>query len=152
MLLAYRAEARSDRLYSFVLSFRGSLVGQVTVGGVTRGSQSSAYIGYWIGQKHARKGITSTGVALAVDHCFEDLDLNRVEINVRPENSASIKLVEKLGFGYEGLRRKYLHIDHEWRDHHSYALLKSDVPNGLITRFGSGFRQQTHLLDATGTP
>ncbi len=149
LLLAYRAEARSGRLYSFALTFKSVLVGQLTIGGVTTGSQSSAYIGYWISQKYSRRGITSIGVALATDYCFGPLGLNRVEINVRPENTASIKLVEKLGFRYEGLRRQYLHIDHDWRDHHSYALLKGDFPEGLLTRYRSERRPQRELLQTT---
>jgi ribosomal-protein-alanine N-acetyltransferase len=151
MLFAYRAEARHGRLFSFAVIYRGSLVGQVTVGGVTRGSASSAYIGYWISKSHARRGLTSLGVALVTDFCFEELGLNRVEINVRPENEASIKLVERLGFRYEGLRRQYLHIDHDWRDHHSYALVRSDVPEGLIARHGSRLSTSRDLINATRT-
>lgn len=147
LLLAYRAEARAGRMHSFALTFRGVLVGQVTIGGVTRGSQSSAYIGYWISKTYARQGITSIGVALATDYCFQELGLNRVEINVRPENTASVNLVEKLGFAYEGLRRKYLHIDHDWRDHRSYALVKTDVPEGLVERLSGSIHLGRHAAN-----
>lgn len=149
MFFAYRAEAKSDRLYAFALVYRDALVGQVTVGGVTRGSQSSAYVGYWIGEKDSGRGITAVAVALATDWCFGDLGLNRVEINVRPENERSLRLVKKLGFQYEGLRRQYLHIDHEWRDHHSYALIRSDVPEGLIARYGTRLLRNAPLTSAT---
>lgn len=137
LLWAYRSEWRADRTYAFVMTYQGELVGQVTVGGVSRGSQSSAYIGYWISESHSGRGITPIGVALATDFCFDHLGLNRVEINVRPENLRSIRLVEKLGFNKEGLRKQYLHIDRQWRDHHLYALVKSEVPEGLVTRLKS---------------
>jgi ribosomal-protein-alanine N-acetyltransferase len=81
-----------------------------------------------------------TAVALAVDHCFLVLRLHRVEVNIRPENTASLRVVEKLGFRDEGLRRRYLHIDGAWRDHRSFALTAEEVPGGLLSRWRS--RQQ----------
>ena len=50
-------------------------------------------------------------MALATDHCWYGLGLHRVEINIRPENVASCRVVEKLGFRLEGRRPAYLHID-----------------------------------------
>ena len=63
------------------------------------------------------------------------MGLHRVEINVRPENSASLRVVDKLGFRAEGLRENYLHIDGEWRDHLTYALCDEDVPEGVLARW-----------------
>ena len=55
-----------------------------------------------------------------------------MEINIRPENTASLRVVEKLGFRYEGRRERYMHIDGAWADHLSFALLREDVPFGLL--------------------
>ena len=52
----------------------------------------------------------SEAVALATDHCFSAVGLHRIEINIRPENAASLRVVQKLGFRPEGLRERYLHI------------------------------------------
>ena len=89
-------------------------------------------MGYWIDESVAGRGIMPTAVALAVDHCFSIVGLHRIEINIRPENAASRRIPEKLGFRYEGLRERYLHIDGDWRDHLSYALVAGDVPGGLL--------------------
>ena len=70
-----------------------------------------AHIGYWVDREVAGRGIIPTAVALACDHCWFGLGLHRVEINIRPENVASCRVVEKLGFRVEGLRPRYLHID-----------------------------------------
>jgi hypothetical protein len=70
-----------------------------------------------------------------VDHCFLTLGLHRIEVNIRPENRASLRVVEKLGFRPEGLRRRYLHIDGAWRDHLTFALTVEDVPEGLLPRW-----------------
>ena len=50
---------------------------------------------------------TPTSVALATDLCFRELGLHRMEICIRPENHSSLRVVQKLGFRYEGLRRRY---------------------------------------------
>jgi len=135
MVRGLRGQARRGQLLPFVVVYDGALVGQLTVGGITYGSLCSAHIGYWVDSRVAGRGIMPTAVALAVDHCFLVLRLHRVEVNVRPENAASLRVVEKLGFREEGLRRSFLHISGEWRDHRSFALTADEVPQGLLARW-----------------
>lgn len=117
---------------------RPVIAGQLSVSAIVRGSAQSASIGYWIDQARAGQGIVPTAVALAVDHCFTVQGLHRIEINIRPQNQASRRVVEKLGFRHEGLRKDYLHIAGDWRDHDSYALTAPEVPEGLLTRLAPG--------------
>ena len=135
MVRRLRAEAREGRGLPFALTYEGRFVGQVTVGGIARGSLMSGYVGYWIDQAVAGRGIVPTAVALATDHCFTEVGLHRIEINIRPENAASLRVVEKLGFRPEGLRLRYLHIDGGWRDHLTFALCSDEVPGGLLQRW-----------------
>jgi len=135
MLRELRRQARDGRALPFVIEHAGSFVGQLTVGGVMWGSLRSAHLGYWVDQKVAGRGVVPTAVALAVDHCLFSVGLHRIEVNVRPENTASLRVVAKLGFRDEGLRRAYLHIDGAWRDHRTFALTAEDVPEGLLARW-----------------
>jgi len=130
-----RSEAREGRSLPFALVVDGAFAGQVTVGGISRGSLLCAYVGYWIDERVAGRGIMPTAVALVTDHCFREVGLHRVEINIRPENAASLRVVEKLGFRPEGLRERYLHIDGGWRDHLTFALCAEEVPDGLLARW-----------------
>ena len=134
MVRRLKAEAREGRTMPFVIAFGDVLVGQRTVGGIAWGSLRSAHIGYWVDQRVAGRGIMPTAVAMATDHCF-DVGLHRIEINIRPENLASRRVVEKLGFRPEGMRPRYLHIDGDWRDHLSFALTADEVPGGLVARW-----------------
>lgn len=72
------------------------LVGQLTVGPIIGGSARSTSLGYWLDEHHAGRGIMTLAVALAVDHLFFRRGLHRVEITIRPENTASLRVVEKL--------------------------------------------------------
>ncbi|PZU26767.1 MAG: GNAT family N-acetyltransferase [Microbacterium sp.] len=122
----------------FVMEYDGEIAGQLNVWGIARGSLSSATIGYWVGERFAGRDITPTCVALATDVCFRELGLHRMEICIRPENKASLRVVEKLGFRYEGLRRRFIHIAGDWRDHYAFALVREEVPGGVLERWVSG--------------
>ncbi|REE03660.1 GNAT family N-acetyltransferase [Citricoccus muralis] len=111
------------------------IAGQLSVSSIVRGSALSASLGYWIDQARAGQGLVPTAVALATDYCFSTLGLHRMEINIRPENVPSRRVVEKLGFRHEGMRRDFLHIDGAWRDHDAYALTAPEVPEGLLDRW-----------------
>lgn len=129
-----RRLARAGVLLPFIVTYDERFVGQLTVNNVVRGALRSAQIGYWIDREHAGRGITTTAVALATDHCFGPVGLHRIEIDIRPENTASRRVVAKLGFREEGYLVRYLDIDGAWRDHITYALTVEDVPGGLLRR------------------
>ncbi len=135
MIRAQGRDARAGRAFALGIEADRALVGQITLGGVAWGSLRSAYIGYWISQAWAGRGIMPTAVALLTDHAFDALRLHRIEINIRPENEASRRVVAKLGFGYEGLRRRYLHINGDWRDHLSFVMLAEERPTGGLLRY-----------------
>jgi len=135
---ALLAQSREGHGMPLVLEVDGEFAGQLNVSQMFFGSLSSCAIGYWIAQRFAGRGVMPTAVALATDYCFLRLGLHRVEICIRPENDASLRVVEKLGFRYEGLRRRYIHIDGGWRDHFSFALTIEDVPLGVLRRWRTG--------------
>jgi [ribosomal protein S5]-alanine N-acetyltransferase len=132
------AHARAGTALPFLLEWDGELAGQLNVSSITHGSLSSATIGYWVAKSMAGRGITPTAVALATDYCFRAMRLHRMEICIRPENGPSLRVVEKLGFRYEGLRRRFIHIDGDWRDHFSFALVAEEVPEGVLRRWRDG--------------
>ena len=132
MIRDLNRQAREGRSLPLVVTYDGNLVGQLTVSGITWGSACWAQIGYWVDRDHAGRGIIPTAVALATDHCLFTMGLHRIEIAIRPENTASLRVVEKLGFRAERRAPRYLHIDGDWRDHLIFALTAEEVPGGLL--------------------
>jgi [ribosomal protein S5]-alanine N-acetyltransferase len=139
MARTMRREARQGLAMPWSVLYRGRFVGQLTVGSIMWGSARSGQVGYWIDEAAAGRGVIPTALAMAIDHCFLVVGLHRIEASIRPENHASRRVVEKLGFRDEGLRRRFLHIDGEWRDHLCYALTTEDVPGGLLSRWRGTF-------------
>ena len=119
----------------FVIEENGEIVGQLNVANILFGSVSSCVIGYWVAPEVAGKGITPTAVALVCDYLFNVVGIHRIEIDIRPENLASLRVVEKLGFRYEGLKERYIHINNDWRDHYIFAITHEEVPTGILNRW-----------------
>jgi len=132
------AHARTGHGVPFIIEYEGELAGQLNVSGMSYGSLSSASLGYWVAERFAGRGVTPTAVALATDHVFFGLGLHRMEICIRPENAPSLRVVEKLGFRYEGLRRRFIHINGDWRDHFCFALTVEEIPEGVLRRWRAG--------------
>ena len=133
-----QSNARAGLGLPFILEYDGELAGQLNVSSISYGSVASASIGYWVSERFAGKNITPVGVALATDYCFYSVGLHRIEICIRPENGPSLRVVEKLGFRYEGLRRRYIHINGDWRDHFCFALVREELPSGVLRRWQEG--------------
>ena len=136
-----RAARRGDSM-PFAVCLRADdgderLVGHINLGNIVRRAFSSAYAGYWVDYRVAGRGVIPTALALAVDHAFGPGGLHRIEVNIRPENKPSRRVVEKLGFREEAYHQRYMHIDGSWRDHLGYALTSEEVAaeGGLLARW-----------------
>jgi ribosomal-protein-alanine N-acetyltransferase len=122
------ARSRLAAQESFLVRIRegGDLVGVVNLSEIVRGIFRSAYMGYYAFRPHAGQGLMSEGMRRVITAAFRELDLHRLEANIQPGNTASIRLVERLGFRREGLSPRYLKINGRWRDHERWALLAEE--------------------------
>ena len=109
----------------------GRLVGRISLGGISRGALQNAYLGYGIDIESGGRGYATQAVRLAVRVAFEDLSLHRVQAAVVPENLASARVLSKVGFREEGLARRYLFLDGQWKDHRMFALTVDDAEADL---------------------
>jgi ribosomal-protein-alanine N-acetyltransferase len=119
---------REDRRYvhGIRLSGDGRLIGRVSLDNIVRGAWQNATIGYFVDQEHNGRGIATQAVRDAVRFGFKDIGLHRVQAGVMPRNVASIRVVEKAGFRFEGLSPRYLQINGVWEDHNMYAITIED--------------------------
>src|SRR5262249_29961726 len=75
---------------------------------------------YW------RRGLMSEAVRTLVAYCFKHLDTHRVEATIQPENVASIRLAERMGFRWEGVLRDRYFVDGTYRTVAMYALFAKE--------------------------
>ncbi|MDP3893198.1 GNAT family N-acetyltransferase [Nocardioides sp.] len=126
--------ARRGEAMPFAVEVDGRFAGQVTVSNIVRGSAQFASMGYWLDRQVAGRSVMPRAVAMVADHCFFVAELHRIEIAIRPENTNSLRVVEKLGLREVGFAPRYLHIDGAWRDHRIYAVTVEECPGGLLRR------------------
>ncbi len=131
-LRRYSQEIRNDTGYPFFV-FRQSdhqLMGGLTLAFIRRGVTQTATLGYWMGQSYAGKGFMTEAVIAAARFGFDQLHLHRIEAACLPNNAASVRLLEKVGFTREGYARSYLCIADKWQDHVLFGLVAGDKIGG----------------------
>lgn len=116
------ADGAMHRFGAFANSDSKTPIGWITISCIERGPWQNANIGYSIVQAENGKGIATEVVRLAIEYAFKDLHLHRVQAAVLPTNVASIRVLEKNGFRYEGLALRYLYLNGKWEDHNIYAV------------------------------
>ena len=103
------------------------VIGTVALDNIVRGPFLSCFVGYRLDGDHINQGYTTEALKELVRIAFQELGLHRLEANIMPRNSRSLKVVEKLGFKNEGTSRDYLKINGKWEDHIHMVLLKKDI-------------------------
>lgn len=127
-------DAREGASVVFAMVKNGVIVGEISLGAICYGSLRSGIVGYWVDQRHAGEGLTPLAVAVLSDWAFFAQDgphLHRLEVALLPSNSNSRRVAEKVGFSYEGMKSRYMHVAGQWQDHESWCLL-SDEGTGSI--------------------
>lgn len=98
--------AQRETQYMVVLKDSGEVVGTVQLFGDDSRAVSAMEIGYAVTHCHQRKGYAFEALSALLALLQDDLYLDMVTAGILPENTASEKLLLKLGFQREGLRHK----------------------------------------------
>jgi [ribosomal protein S5]-alanine N-acetyltransferase len=101
-----------------------AIVGGININNIVHGRFQSAALGYWVSASAAGRGYMSEAIKLVIGYAFGPLRLHRLEANIQPGNHASIQLVKRSGFRYEGYSPDYLFIDGAWRGHERWAITR----------------------------
>ena len=87
----------------------------------------SCEFGIMIGElSHRGKGIGMRATSMIIDHAFLDLNLNRIQLRVKPSNASAVALYKKCGFQQEGILREAIYKDGYYEDLIMMSLLKKD--------------------------
>ncbi|MFS8201313.1 GNAT family N-acetyltransferase [Streptomyces sp. CWNU-52B] len=100
----------------------GAIAGFININNIVEAGFLCGALGYGAFAHAAGRGLMGEGLDLVVRYAFGPLGLHRLEINVQPDNTASIALARRCGFRLEGFSPDFLHIDGAWRDHERWAV------------------------------
>jgi [ribosomal protein S5]-alanine N-acetyltransferase len=104
------------------------LIGRISLRNVSRGAWQSCTLGYFLDQANNGKGYMTQAAKLIVGFALEEAGLHRVQAAVMPRNLPSIRVLEKVGFAYEGYAKFYLRINGIWEDHKIYSITSECWP------------------------
>lgn len=119
-------KGRNLRFYLFEKNNPLRIIGTLSYRNITGSYYSCCQLGYKMDGGYRRKGYMHEAIALGNELLFRETSLHRIEAIVMPNNEASIKLLEGLGFVQEGLLRDKIYLNGRWEDHYMYALLNSE--------------------------
>jgi ribosomal-protein-alanine N-acetyltransferase len=118
-IVEFEHEAAAGSSVRFVAVERDGveIIATCNFSNIVRGAFQACHLGYSIAEKHQGVGLMTEVLAVAIKHVFDELGLHRIMANYMPENAASARVLEKLGFEQEGYAKSYLLIAGQWRDH-----------------------------------
>ena len=161
---ARRRERQQGTGYGFGVFVERHFRGEMNLSSIQRGPFQSCYVGYWIDEAVGGRGYTPEALVVVARFAFEQLMLHRLQVAIVPRNSASLRVVEKLGLRREGLAERYLEIDGVWEDHYRFAITAEEwharapelisqwiaPPPARVRRVGSVTEPATQALPGIG--
>lgn len=124
--LEYREKTGRDLTFA-IRDENGRLIGVVGAHQTEPGESHVTEIGYWLALPYWGRGIITNAVRAFVRHLFLEMEFTRITAHVFTHNTASVHVVEKVGFKKEGLLRKHYCKDGIYYDGFAYGLLKEET-------------------------
>jgi len=106
----------------FGIEIDGGIVGAINMHRIVPGHK--AEIGYWIGKEYWGRGLMSKVIKEVVSYGFRELKLKRITAKVFPFNKASMRVLEKNHFKFEGILKKEEKKGNKYLDTHVYAKVR----------------------------
>jgi RimJ/RimL family protein N-acetyltransferase len=127
--LAQEAQSRADgEMLGLVVvdAEDGTLLGSAGIVHINR-DEGRCELGYWMARQARGRGVATRAVRLLSRWTFDSLPVDRIEIHAEPDNAASRRVAERVGFMLEGVLRSYFVNKGVRHDAASYSLLRGEL-------------------------
>lgn len=115
---------KNIRFWIYEKQNSSQIIGTIHFYNIMRSIYERCETGYKFDEDYWHKGYARESMQFGISLIFRELHLHRMEAYVMKENQASIRLLEDLGFVYEGTCRELVRIQGNWTDHMLFSLLK----------------------------
>lgn len=115
------------KFYVFLTNETDKIIGSLEFSNIVKGPFRSCNLGYLLDEKFQGNGYMEESIRRAIDFLFLEKKLHRIQAAIMPNNSKSIRLIEKIGFQKIGLAPNYLNINGVWADHFLYQLISPEL-------------------------
>lgn len=111
------------RYWVFLKDRPQEVIGTVCFQNILKDPYHSCSLGYKFSRQHLHQGYATESIQKCIEIMFSDYHIHRIDAYMIPDNLASIRLVERLHFLYEGTCCAFAKINGHWADHKHYALV-----------------------------
>lgn len=87
----------------------------------------SVELGYWLRIDACGGGLMTEAGKVVLDWAFSSVNAHRVRVAAATDNHASLNVIRRLGFRFEGIARQAERCHGRWLDHAVFALLVTDA-------------------------
>ena len=113
-----------NKVFAFAICVDDKAVGSIGAFRQSNIHYRAAELGYYLAEEYWGKGIMTSVAREFCKFVFENYDINRIDAEVFADNIGSRKVLEKIGFEFEGLHKKKVYKDGKFMDEAVYALIK----------------------------
>lgn len=111
------------RYYLFLKENPAHIIGTVSFSNISRSDDKSCRVGYKLDKAHTGMGYATEALHRLLPEVHKSLAIHRIEADILLENLPSLRLIERLGFTYEGVAHSSHEIGGVWRDHLRYSYI-----------------------------
>lgn len=119
-------KGKTLRYYIFLKENPDHIIGSVNFSSIVHGPFSRASIGYKLDACVHGNGYAFEACQAAINEFFSCYKIHRLDARVAPNNIPSIKLLERLGFVYEGIEYQGVEVNGTFQDHFRYGLIHTN--------------------------
>ena len=123
----WRTSYKTDSPEAKILTIRykQNIVGQIILWNFKQESVKSCSISYWVVENFTNKGVATSAVELACGYAFNELGVDEIDATIQPENSASIRVIEKLKFPHRKMIGEQKFIEGRWQGFVVYTVTRN---------------------------
>ncbi len=114
-------EGKLIRYWVFLKKHPEELIGTVCFQNILKEPYHSCSLGYKFSQKYLHQGYATESIQKCIELVFHEHHMHRIDAYIMPTNTASLKLINRLSFQYEGTCHSFAKINGSWSDHMHYA-------------------------------
>ena len=116
---------KSNNGFDLTINYNNTIVGGIGLHKIDHMNKATS-IGYWLSSKNEGLGLMTKSAKALCNYCFNNLELNRIEISCATDNIKSQNITKRLGFKLEGTLRQKEIVNGKYLDHYLFSLLKSE--------------------------
>jgi ribosomal-protein-alanine N-acetyltransferase len=117
-------DQQGEPVHNFAIELKGEAIGAIGFEPKSDVRRLTAEIGYWIGEPFWGRGIATAVLERATAYGFATLRLERIQASVYEGNLASARVLEKVGYTFEGRLRRSIFKDGKMLDSYLYARIR----------------------------